>query len=75
MVTVFVTPPTFVAMPTIVIGTLVPFASVPIVQVTVLVPLQLGEDEPGTKVTPLGSASVIFTPVASTGPLLVATML
>ena len=49
-------------------------ASVPRAQVTLLVPLQLPcEAVAETKVTFAGSASEVVTPVAASGPLLVAT--
>src|SRR5258706_1943592 len=75
IVAVFVRVPSAVVFRTIVIVAFAPFASAPIVHVTVALPLHAPcVDDADTSVTLPGSASVTTTFVASAGPLFVATI-
>ena len=64
--------PAAVVATTMLTNVLVPTAPVPRLQVTVVVPVQLGLEADGTNVTPAGRVSVMIALVAGLGPLFVA---
>src|SRR5262249_15515064 len=72
IVTVLTNPPVVVVCSTIVRFAVADRAMAPIVQITVVVPVQPALDEPLTKVVPAGRPSVSTTPVVAVGPLFVA---